>query len=153
MDLWRLYRKAHGPGLDGAGGLYAAGRWHVLGRPVVYFGASAAIVVLEKLAHIDPQVLPSDLILARFEAEIAIDELADPSILHDLEKTRARGEIFFESKAASLLRVPSVVLPEEFNLVMNPLHPDAARIRTVSQRLFLFNHRLLPANLGKTDEG
>jgi RES domain-containing protein len=143
MDLWRLYRKAHGAGLDGAGGLYAPGRWHALGRPVVYFGASPAIVVLEKLAHIDPHVLPSDLILARFEADIATDELADPSILHDLAKTRANGEIFFESKAVGLLRVPSVVLPEEFNLVMNPLHPDAARIHAVSHRPFLFDHRLL----------
>ena len=144
MDLWRLYRKAHGPGLDGTGGLYAPGRWHALGRHVVYFGASPAIVVLEKLAHIDPQVLPSDLILARFEADIAAEELTDPSILHDPAKTRAHGEIFFESKAVGLLRVPSVVLLE-FNLVMNPLHPDAARIGAVSQRPFLFDHRLLPA--------
>ena len=81
--------------------------------------------------------------LARFEADIATVELTDPSILHDLAKTRANGEIFFESKAVGLLRVPSVVLPEEFNLVMNPLHPDAARIHAVSQRPFLFDHRLL----------
>jgi RES domain-containing protein len=144
MDLWRLYRKAHGPGLDGAGGLYAPGRWHALGRPVVYFGASPAIVVLEKLAHIDPQVMPKDLVLARFEADVAIDELAGPSILHDLALTRARGEAFFAGNAASLLRVPSVVLPEEFNFVLNPLHADAAGVRVRSQRAFFFDYRLLP---------
>ena len=92
MLLWRLYRQAHGPGLDGAGGLHAAGRWHELGSPVVYFGASAAIVVLEKLAHINPDALPTDLILTRFEAEVI-----------ELESRDAANEPNRLCKVASLL--------------------------------------------------
>jgi len=42
--FWRLYRTRHGPGLDGIGGMFAEGRWHTLGEPVVHFGGSAAIV-------------------------------------------------------------------------------------------------------------
>jgi hypothetical protein len=56
--LWRLYRAQHGPGLDGSAGLFADGRWHARGERVVYFGGSAAIVVLERLAHTDPDLLP-----------------------------------------------------------------------------------------------
>ena len=59
--LWRLYRTPHGPGLDGIGGIFAGGRWHTLGERVVYFGGSAAIVVLERLAHTDPDLVPDDL--------------------------------------------------------------------------------------------
>ena len=66
-QLWRLYRAEYGPGLDGTGGTFADGRWHTRGARVVYFGASAAIVVLERLAHTDPDLLPTDLRLACFE--------------------------------------------------------------------------------------
>jgi len=104
MLLWRLYRQAHGPGLDGAGGLHAAGRWHELGSPVVYFGASAAIVVLEKLAHINPDALPTDLILTRFEADTSVEELTDFHGLDDLTQTRPRGEQFLKAKDACVLR-------------------------------------------------
>jgi RES domain len=74
LSLWRLYRAQQGPGLDGIGGLFADGRWHTRGERVVYFGGSAAIVVLERLAHTDPDLLPGDLQLAMFEfAEPASD--------------------------------------------------------------------------------
>ena len=142
MDLWRLYRAAHGPGLDGTGGLYAAGRWHRLGRRVVYFGASAAIVVLEKLAHVDPDALPGDLLLGRFEGEPSVEAATEPLDVGDLIACRARGERFLEAGRACVLRVSSVVLPEETNYLVNAAHPDAARIRLVSQRSFFFDERL-----------
>jgi len=143
MKLWRLYRAAHGPGLDGAGGLHAAGRWHPIGRRVVYFGASAAIVVLEKLAHIDPEVLPGDLVLGCFEGDASTEDLAERFDIEDVAATRAHGEDFLTSQRACVLRVPSVVLPEEFNLVLNPQHAEANRIRVVSRRSFSFDGRLL----------
>ena len=142
MDLWRLYRAAHGPGLDGAGGLYAAGRWHRLGRRVVYFGASPAIVVLEKLAHVDRVALPGDLLLGRFAGEPSIESLTEPLDIGDLTACRARGERFLEGARACALRVASVVLPEESNYLVNTIHPDAAGIRLVCERPFFFDARL-----------
>lgn len=143
MDVWRLYRAAHGPGLDGAGGRHAAGRWHRVGRHVVYFGASAAIVVLEKLAHVDPGTLPGDLLLGRFSGELSVEAISEPLDLADLTACRARGERFLEGARACALRVPSVVLPEETNYMVNAAHPGAAKIRLVSQRTFFFDERLI----------
>lgn len=143
MDFWRLYRAHHGPGLDGAGGLYAAGRWHRLGRRVIYFGASPAIVVLEKLAHVDPDALPDDLLLGRFTGEPSVEPIAEPLMLRDLSACRSRGERFLEARRACALRVPSVVLPEESNYVVNAEHPDAARILLVAERPFVFDERLV----------
>jgi RES domain-containing protein len=143
MELWRLYRAAHGPGLDGAGGLYAAGRWHRLGRRVIYFGASAAIVVLEKLAHVDPEALPGDLLLARFAGDLTVESVTEPLPVSDLDACRARGERFLEAGRACALGVPSVVLPEETNYLINAIHRDAARIRLVSERSFCFDERLI----------
>ncbi len=143
MELWRLYRAAHGPGLDGAGGLYAAGRWHRLGRRVVYFGASAAIVVLEKLAHVDPDALPGDLLLGRFAGDLSVESVTEPLLASDLDACRARGERFLEAGRACALGVASAVLPEESNYLINAVHPDAARIRLVFERSFLFDERLI----------
>jgi RES domain-containing protein len=145
MTLWRLYRRVHGPGLDGVGGLYAAGRWHELGSRVVYFGASPGIVILEKLAHVDPELLPTDLILSRFEGEVSVEDLLQSEIddLRDLKQTRARGETFLKAQTACVLRVPSILVPEEYNLLVNPLHPDASKIHAVDHRDFTFDGRLL----------
>jgi RES domain-containing protein len=144
MQLWRLYRLAHGPGLDGIGGLHTSGRWHRQGTRAVYFGASPAIVVLEKLAHIDPAMLPSDLILARFEANVSEEEVShEAGDLADPERTQARGDAFFREKTSCVLRVRSVILPEEYNLVLNPLHPDAANVKVAGERAFRFDGRLL----------
>ena len=145
MDLWRLYRAAHGPGLDGTGGLYAAGRWHELGSRVVYFGASPSIVTLERLAHVDPALLPADLVLARYEGGLSMTEVVTGEVadIHDLRQTRARGEAFLKAKATCVLRVPSVIVPEEQNLLLNPLHPEASKIQLVFSRDFTFDSRLL----------
>lgn len=144
MELWRLFRSKHGPGLDGIGGLHAAGRWHDLGSRVVYFGASPAIVVLERLAHIDPQLLPNDLMLARFEGDVSVDSTDfDIDDLTVSELTRSHGENFLRNGSACVLRIPSIIVPEESNLLFNPQHPDAAKIRQVFVRPFTFDIRLL----------
>jgi RES domain-containing protein len=150
QQLWRLYRAPYGPGLDGIGGTFADGRWHTRGERVVYFGASAAIVVLERLAHADADLLPDDLRLGRFE----FSEPAVTTVVKDLaalSKDWVRNEIatqrigadWLRSKSSCLLTVPSAILPEESNLVFNPLHPDAQRLKLSHERPFTFDPRLV----------
>lgn len=148
MKLWRLYRRAHGQGLDGAGGRHAAGRWHHQGTPVVYFGAGAAIVVLEKLAHLNPDTLPADLMLGLFEADVSVTDVwpeasAQSRDLDDVERTRTAGQEWLKSGRSCVLRVPSIVVAEEHNLVVNPLHAEAQRITLTTERPFTFDGRLL----------
>jgi len=95
------------------------------------------------LARVNPDALPTDLILTRFEGDISVEELMDFDGLHDLTQTRARGERFLKAKDACVLRVPSIVLPEEYNLLFNPLHPDASKLQRVDHRSFTFDGRLL----------
>jgi RES domain-containing protein len=148
--LWRLYRPQHGPGLDGSGGLFADGRWHARGERVVYFGGSAAIVVLERLAHTDPDLLPADLELARLEfsgpvTPARVEEFAalPPHWTRDEIATQRIGSQWRQTGAACLLQVPSAILPEESNYVFNPLHPHASRLRLAARRRFHFDPRLI----------
>lgn len=149
LRLWRLYRAVHGPGLDGIGGTMAGGRWHSLGQRAVYFGATPAIVVLEKLAHVDPDLLPEDLRLGCFEfkepvSPTSIDEKSLPQGWTERETiTQKFGTDWLRAGSACLLKVPSVLLPEESNYLFNPQQEQARHLHAVSERAFSFDARLL----------
>jgi RES domain-containing protein len=154
MTLWRLYRAEYGPGLDGIGGTLADGRWHTRGERVVYFGARAAIVVLERLAHTDPDLFPADLRLASFEfietmsSDISTIKAEDISPLpekwvRDENATRRIGGQWWRERSSLLLLVPSAVLPEESNYVLNAQHPGAKSLQLVRERPFTFDPRLI----------
>jgi RES domain-containing protein len=148
--LWRLYRAKYGPGLDGIGGTFADGRWHNRGDRVVYFGASAAIAVLERLAHTDADLLPDDLRLARFEYPdavpvIRIEEISalPASWMQDESATRGIARPWWRERSSCLCKVPSAILPEETNVLLNAQHPDAGSLLLVEERPFRFDPRLL----------
>lgn len=114
----------------------------------MYFGAGAAIVVLEKLAHLNPDTLPADLMLGLFEADVSVEDVwvegsTQRPDLEDIDQTRAAGQEWIESRRSCVLRVPSIVVPEEQNLVLNPLHAEAQRITLTTERPFTFDGRLL----------
>jgi hypothetical protein len=68
MKVWRLCRQPFvATALDGIGGLYAGGRWHCRGQPIVYAASSAALAALEVLVHVDPLDAPEDLRLLTLE--------------------------------------------------------------------------------------
>ncbi len=150
LQLWRLYRAAHGPGLDGIGGTIANGRWHAQGKRVVYFGATPAIVALEKLAHINPDLLPGDLRLGCFGFGKAVHpaKIEDRSPLPENwigneSATQKLGTDWLRAGSGCVLKVPSVLLPEETNYVFNPQHEDAQHLHCVSERAFSFDARLI----------
>lgn len=150
MILWRLYRKAFGPGLAGLGGLYADGRWHTKGHYCTYLGGSASIVVLEKLVHLDPMNFESDLMLGQFEIDTEVEDalvtanqVYEGAFVDDIEKTRTVGDAFLEMNQKCLLKVPSVIVPEEHNYLFNPKHLHAADLTLIHERPFTFDDRLL----------
>jgi RES domain-containing protein len=150
LRLWRLYRAAYGPGLDGIGGTFARGRWHMQGQRVVYFGATPAIVVLERLAHTDPDLLPGDLRLGCFEFQRSVrtesvEERAKlrGNWIFDERATRNVGTGWLRENSSALLKVPSVLLPEESNYLFNPQNSEAQHFHRVSERPFAFDARLL----------
>jgi RES domain-containing protein len=145
-----LYRSKYGPGLDGIGGTLAEGRWHARGTRIVYFGASAAIVVLERLAHTDADLLPTDLLLGYFEYPDSMSVTQVNSLpalprnwVESENATRQIGTSWLQERTACLLFVPSAILPEESNIVFNPQHADSHAVRLVRERPFSFDPRLI----------
>lgn len=151
MRLWRISNHAD---LSGEGGRLAAGRWNPLGRRVVYLAEHPALALLETLVHleIDPEDMPSGFRLLTVEApdDIPLADLDEatldttsPGWRSDPLVTRALGEAHFAEGRHALLRVPSVLVPEARNVLLDPLHPAAAGVRIVAEARAAFDNRLL----------
>lgn len=152
MRVWRLCRQPFAAtALEGVGGLYASGRWHRRGRPIVYTASSAALAALEVLVHVDPLDAPDDLRLLTIELPDdfgvervdAADLPAHWTAVPAPDELAALGSDWLMSRRSAALSVPSAVIPIERNLLLNPRHPDIARVRVVDDAPFTFDPRLL----------
>lgn len=140
MIFWRLCRRPHAD-LSGEGGRLYAGRWHHAGRPVIYAAAEPALAVLEVRANLDLPfaLLPEDYALVRLEAP---DDMNALSVSELPPQPREFGDAWLAARRTSLLRVPSVVVPQAGNVLINPLPPDAAQVRITEITPFAFDARL-----------
>ncbi len=78
--------------------------------------------------------LPSDILIERHDA--TPEELSHPA------RTRAFGDAWLATARTAVLSVPSAIIPEEVNLLLNPLHPDFSRVIVAVQAPFNFDDRL-----------
>ena len=133
MFLWRISNHLS---LAGDGAWRTPGRWHSRGRRVVYCAQNPAAALLEILVHfeIDIQNLPVHYRLLKIQApddlqveRVSVDQLP-AEWLEKNEVTRALGDGWLTKGSAALLSVPSAIVPETFNVLLNPAHEDANRI-------------------------
>ena len=127
------------------------GRWHFRGRRVVYCAQSPAAALLEILVHfeIDIQDLPVRYRLLKIEApddvqieRVSVDDLP-VNWPQKTEVTRELGERWLVKGSAALLSVPSAIVPETLNILLNPAHQDAKRIVVVQTGEHAIDPRLL----------
>ncbi len=146
---WRLARERYAD-LSGEGARLKGGRWNSPGRAVVYMAEDAALPLIEVLVHLDltPELMPLDYVLMKIDLgplagrpadDWMEDGPADP--LSDADSAAA-GDAWLEAGRTAVLRVPSVIVPESFNLVLNAAHPLAAGLPPPETRPFSFDHRL-----------
>ena len=130
--------------------MYTSGRWHSRGQLIVYTGASRSLTILEKLVHTDPAELPDDQVL--ITVDIPEDVRVETIALAAVPATwtapldsgcMSLGDTWLDRAQAAVLRVPSAIVPEECNYLINPLHADAARITVKDTRAFEFDERLV----------
>jgi RES domain-containing protein len=151
MHAHRLVKARHAAAaLEGEGARLVGGRWNTPGQAVVYCASSLALAALELLVQVDPRDLPGDLVA--IEAELPEDLPSERLDRKDLPESwreessrsdlRALGDLWLRSRRTAILIVPSVVVPSETNLLINPAHPEAARIRIVGQESFCLDPRL-----------
>jgi RES domain-containing protein len=154
MKVYRIEREKYlDTTLSGGGAFRMEGyRWNSLNTSVVYTSASRALATLEVSVHID---LSEDLPKDRFYIEIEIPD--DVNIVelnvNDLPQnwdskppileTQFIGDDFVAQRSAAVLKVPSSIVPPEFNYLINPAHPDSAKIKVISTEALVFDGRMV----------
>jgi len=151
MVVFRIARSAYVRDLSGAGARLYGGRWNHRGTGVIYASETRSLATLEYLVHVPLAHLPADLSLASLEIpddvpleEIGRSDLPEgwrrfpaPSELADLRTAWAR------SCRGLVLRVPSAVVEHEYNVLLNPSHPDISRVAFADVRPLSLDERLL----------
>lgn len=148
MILWRISNHLS---LAGDGALRASGRWHTRGRRVVYCAQTPAAALLEILVHfeIDVRDLPVRYKLLKLEApdDVEVEQVSRDQLptdwIENTDVTRATGDAWLAKSRSLLLLVPSAVVPETFNILLNPAHSNADRIAIAQVSDHAIDPRLL----------
>jgi RES domain-containing protein len=142
MRVYRLHR-VHRSASDYGGALLYPGRWHPRGTPILYFSLALSLACLEQLVHLAPNELPEDYAFTSVEVNVE-PEVADyPGDLADVDGTRRYGHRWSTDREALAALVPSIIIPVEFNLLVNPLHAELASLVWSHAQPFAFDPRLL----------
>ncbi len=136
MRAWRIVHKKYlTSAFSGEGARMAGGRWNSEGFPMVYTAESLSLAMLEMIVHLEsrealylykaiPVSIPDGL-LTELDIATLPDDWNGP-LPHPV--TQRTGNRWVKDLSSVALSVPSAVIPIEFNILLNPLHPDFAKL-------------------------
>ena len=145
MKLWRISNYSD---LSGAGGLRYSARWHTKGRPVIYAAEHPAGALSEFLVHIDLEDMPNSFQLVTIELGDDIEAIKlEPDQLPkgwitDTRISRAVGDEWLKFGTSLLLRIPSVIIPDAYNILINPSHSDMNKLNVTKVERVPLDYRL-----------
>ncbi len=151
MEVFRIAREKHCRDLSGEGARLFGGRWNKKGIGLVYTSQQASLAALEVLAHVSSPTLPSGLKLVTIvvpdnvsQEVIEVSQLPSgwrnypaPNLLAEI------GTKWILSQKSLLLKVPSVLIETEKNILINPLHQEINKVKIVLVSDFNFDGRLI----------
>lgn len=139
--------------LSGTGAKITGGRWNAAGMPVVYTAETRALACLETFVHLNAGGLPFNRYLVSIELAASLwnaarfETATSLKVGWDAEPAGrvsiGLGTDWLSSMASALLVVPSVVVPEEYNVLINPAHADSKRLVAIKTRRWSYDPRLM----------
>lgn len=137
---------------SGAGAKKTGGRWNRAGHAVIYTAESIPLAALETIVHLGAGSLPLNRYLVRFDMPEAVWRRREELTLHAAPVgwealppgivSLDLGDGWLKSARSLLLVVPSVVVPEASNILINPTHPDINKITASKVRKWLYDARI-----------
>lgn len=154
-QLWRLARETpeySASDLSGKGAAKVGGRWNPVGVPIIYAASNISLAALELLVHIGEVANVRNLFLIKIDVPESIMQLAQHIVHSSISPAWQAeppgiasieiGQRWAQANQTLLLQVPSAIVPEESNFLINPAHKDCKRIRATVARRFVFDPRL-----------
>ena len=150
MRVFRLIRKKYGIELSGKGAALSGNRWNSKGTELIYCADSRALAMAEVAVHLSLSILPKDYVMVEIEipnsvsiSSLKTDDLPQGwnSFPHLLD-TQKIGDDFVAERKSCVLKVPSAVVPGDFNFLINSNHLDFSAIKIVGYTDFPFDQRL-----------
>lgn len=150
MQVWRIAKERYALDRSGIGAFNTGGRWNSQGVAVIYAGVNPGVCALERLVHtsnhlvtdlvlVSIQLPDDDVLYKKYRPEdLPIDWDARPSSTVSMHF----GDQFVLAQQYLAIILPSVIMPEEFNIIINPSHPAFAGVTFNMKRPFTFDGRL-----------
>jgi len=150
MQIYRLTRKKYSDKLSGKGAAIKGARWNSIGTEMIYCAENRSLAMAEVAVDYSLAMLPDDYVMLTIQCddtlkvkEIPLDELpAKWNVFPPLKGTQEIGDHFIREGKFALCRIPSVVTPGDYNLLVNPHHKGFEKIKIVKVEPFVFDNRL-----------
>jgi len=149
IRLYRISACKYVNGEPGLGAFLAGGRWNSKGTRLVYASENSALSMLEALAHITMIHLNEPYCIQIFDipenvvsitpADLPLNWRQNPAP----DMLKVYGDAFVKEGTALALKVPSVIMDDASNYVINPLHPKFSELKRIAVRNVSFDQRLL----------
>ncbi len=148
MKVYRISKNQFINDLSGYGAAHYPGRWNSKGVFVLYTAATAALALLESVVHMDKLLRTGYSLATIVLPEASINKLE----VHDLpagwdgfpphEKLKKFGDLFVQASEYLALQIPSSIMPEDYNFLINPLHQQFNKVKIESVRELKIDSRL-----------
>ncbi len=151
MIVYRLSNSRYATDLSGEGARLHGGRWNHVGEPCFYTSESRALAVLEFSVNVNMARILRHLSMIQIEIpddtlELRLSQL--PGNWKDApapSSTKDFGTGFLQAASHPVIKIPSTVIPEEFNYLVNPLHPLSKSCHVVDVKDFVYDVRIKTA--------
>ncbi|MGB3508612.1 MAG: RES family NAD+ phosphorylase [Microcoleaceae cyanobacterium] len=151
LTVWRISHKKHiDTAFKGEGARRGRGRWNSKGTALVYASATLSLAALETLVSMEIENFGN--IFVSIGVKIPdnfpikqLDESVLPPNWRDTLPPRflaSIGDRWLASKSTAVLRVPSAIIPGEYNYLINPLHPDFEKIAIYPPQAFILDRKM-----------
>jgi len=147
MIIYRLTTGKFANDISGTGAKIYGGRWNPVGLPALYTSQFISLAILEILVRATKNTSPDSYTLTSLEFpdkgiyQVQLKKLKK-DWQHDLKYTQGIGEDFLREKHSLCLKVPSAIVPQENNFLLNPLHADFKKLVIISAELLELDNRL-----------
>ncbi len=148
MIVYRITNSLFKDDISGTGAKIKGARWNMPGSSMLYAAQSISLSVLELLVHIGLQDIQNFYHLLAISipddtpvTEINLNKLKK-NWLEDEDYTAFMGTEFLKTNESLVLKVPSAIINEEYNFLVNPYHPDFKKIKIKKSKPFIFDQRL-----------